>query len=191
MLEWHAPFDPSSWGLKFSKQYPHLRITSRSAAAASSRAGRNAPSILPAAGKPTAPGPGRFPTYHFDEISSPFLTWDQIAAEYVAAGDDPTKLKAFWNLKLGLPYDVTGDAPDDELLMQRREDYDAERIPPGALLVTASADVQMRGIYVEVVAWGRINRAGRSIADYLDGATTDADGGAFAELTKVYQRRMA
>jgi phage terminase large subunit GpA-like protein len=189
VLAWNAPFDPSSWGLKFNKQYPHRAHYVAQCCGGIIDSWQKRAVYLTGRWQATAPGPGRFPSYHFDEISAPFSTWDQIAADYVAAADDPTKLKAFWNLTLGLSYDVTGDAPDDELLMQRREDYDAERVPPGALLITAFADVQMRGIYVEVVAWASDQQSWTIYADYLDGGTTDAAGGAFALLTEVYRRR--
>jgi phage terminase large subunit GpA-like protein len=135
-----------------------------------------------------APGAGRHPSYHFDALSSPFVPWDTIAAEAVAAGDDPAKLKPFYNLTLGRAYEVKGDAPDHLVLMQRREDYKRGHIPPGALLVTIAADVQMRGIYYEVVAWTPDRRSYVIEADYLDGATTDHDDGAFAALSDVYHR---
>ena len=188
VFEWHAPFDPASHGLKFNKSFPYHAHYITPCCGSIIESWQKTAVYRTARWVPTAPGPGKFPTYHFDALSSPFVPWDAIAKEFVEAGDDPAKLKPFYNLKLGLPYDVAGDAPDDELLMQRREDYPAERIPPGALLLTAAADVQMRGIYVEIVAWAPDQQSWTIYADYLDGATTDADGGAFAELTKVYQR---
>jgi phage terminase large subunit GpA-like protein len=187
-LEWNAPDNPSSRGLKFNKTFPYA-----------------AHYVPPCCGSPieswqktalyrtgrwiaTEPGPGKYPSYHFDALASPFVPWDEIAKKFREAGDDPSKLKTFWNLFLGLPFDVSGDAPDHELLFQRREDYEHGRVPPGALLVTVAADVQMRGIYVEVVAWAPDQQSWTLFADYLDGATTDVDGGAFAELTKLYNR---
>ncbi len=59
----------------------------------------------------TAPRPGAYPSYHFDALSSPFVPWDKIAERAVAAGDDPNKVKAFYNLTLGRPYELRGDAP--------------------------------------------------------------------------------
>ncbi len=188
VFEWHAPFDPASHGLKFNKSFPYHAHYITPCCGSIIESWQKTAVYRTGRWVPTAPGPGKFPTYHFDALSSPFVPWDAIAKEFVEAGDDPAKLKPFYNLKLGLPFDVAGDAPDDELLMQRREDYPAERIPPGALLLTGGADVQMRGIYVEIVAWASDQQSWTIFADYLDGATTDADGGAFAELTKVYQR---
>ena len=188
VFEWHAPFDAATPGLKFDKSFPYQAHYVTPCCGSIIESWQKTAVYRTGRWVPTAPAPGKFPTYHFDALSSPFVPWDAIAKEFVDAGDDPAKLKPFYNLKLGLPYDVAGDAPDDELLMQRREDYAAERIPPGALLLTAAADVQMRGIYVEVVAWAPDQQSWVIYADYLDGATTDADGGAFAELTKVHQK---
>ena len=136
----------------------------------------------------TVPGPGRAPTYHFDALSSPFVPWDDIAAKFVAAGDDPEKLKPFYNLVLGLPYEIKGDAPDAVVLMERRGDYKRGHIPPGALILTVAADVQMRGIYYEVLAHGPDKQTWTVEADYLDGATTDVGDGAFAALSELYAR---
>lgn len=189
VLEWNAPFDLSSRGLKFGKGYPFNAYYVAPCCGGVIESWRKVD--LYRAGKwvATKPGPGRFPTFHFDALSSPFVPWDAIAKEFVDAGDDPAKLKPFYNLTLGLPFDVTGDAPDHELLMQRREDYQPTRVPPGALLLTAFADVQMRGIYVEVVAWSPDQQSWPIFADYLDGATTEVDAGAFAALTEIYNRR--
>ncbi|MBI1202556.1 MAG: terminase [Rhodopseudomonas sp.] len=136
----------------------------------------------------TAPGPGKKLSYHFDALSSRFVPWDEIAKEAVEAGDDPAKLKPFYNLTLGLPFEIKGDAPDHKLLMQRAEPYKRGHIPPGGLLVTVMCDVQMRGIYYEVVVWTADRRSYTIEADYLDGATTDHDDGAFAALSEVYHR---
>ena len=79
----------------------------------------------------TVPALGRKPGYHLDGLSSPFVPWSTIAERYVGAAGDPRKLKGFYNLVLGLPYEISGDAPSHEALMLRRE-YGLKRghIPP-------------------------------------------------------------
>lgn len=136
----------------------------------------------------TAPGPGKFPSYHIDALSSPFVPWDKIAERWVKAQSDPAKLKAFYNLTLGEAYEIKGDAPDHVRLMERREDYPKGRIPPRGLMLTAAADVQMRGIYVEVVAWAPNRESWVVYADVLEGDTTDANAGAFLKLAELYDR---
>jgi phage terminase large subunit GpA-like protein len=188
VLGWNAPYDHATWGLKFNKQYPHNAHYVTQCCGSVIEDHQKLAVYRTGLWRATAPGPGKYPSYHFDEISAPFSTWDAIAKDFVAAGDDPTKLKAFWNLTLGLPFDMAGDAPDHELLFARREDYAEGKVPPGALLLTCFADVQMRGIYVEVVAWAPDQQSWTIFADYLDGDTTLVDAGAFAELTKLHSR---
>lgn len=136
----------------------------------------------------TAPGPGKFPSYHIDAMSSPFVPWDKIAERWIGAQGDPAKLKAFYNLTLGEAFEIKGDAPDHVRLMERREDYPKGRIPPRGLMLTAAADVQMNGIYVEVVAWAPNRESWVVHVDVLEGDTTDANGGAFLKLGELYDR---
>lgn len=136
----------------------------------------------------TAPGPGKHRSYHFDALSSPFVPWDVIAQRIVDAGADPAKLKTLNNLTFGLAYDMRGEAPEVETLMARRVEGRLGHIPPGYLLLTIAADVQKRGIYVEVLAHKPDQQTWPIYIDYLDGATTDIDDGAFVALAELYRR---
>ena len=120
----------------------------------------------------TAPAPGRKPGFHFDALSSPFVPWSKIAERYVAAAGDPQRLKGFYNLTLGLPFEIRGDAPDHVRLLERRED-DLKRghVPARGLLLIAAADVQMRGIWVEIVAFAPNRESWVVDAFYCDGST--------------------
>jgi hypothetical protein len=131
---------------------------------------------------PTVVEPGRFPSYHFDALSSPFVPWDHIAQEYLSSGNDPTKLKTFWNLWLDLPYEMKGDAPDHELLFARREIYQRGRVPEQGLILIAAADVQMRGIWWEVTAYSSRRESWTVDAGYCDGDTSTHDAEAFQKL---------
>lgn len=130
----------------------------------------------------TDPKPGAYPSYHIDTLSSPFVPWDDIAAAYVAA-ETSGDMKGFWNLWLGLPFDMAGDAPDHQRLMERREDgLKRGHVPSAGLLLTGFADVQHRGLWVEVVAWGADRQSWTVEALYIEGETTDPDKGAFLRL---------
>jgi phage terminase large subunit GpA-like protein len=188
VLEWTSAFDRSTPGLKFEKAPPYRAHYVTQCCGCIIEGWQKIEVYRTGRWIATASGPARFPTYHFDALASPFVPWDAIAKEFIDCGDDPQKLKTFWNLYLGLPFEVRGDAPDHMLLMQRREDYRHGHIPPGALLLTAFADVQMRGIYVEALAWGPDQQSWPIFAEYLDGATTEIDQGAFAALSEVYLR---
>ncbi|MEY9110408.1 phage terminase large subunit GpA-like protein [Bradyrhizobium yuanmingense] len=137
---------------------------------------------------PTAPGEGRYKSYHFDALSSPFVPWDEIAKEYVEAGDNPTKLKTFWNLTLGLPFELKGDAPDYERLLARREDYAPGVVPARGLLFVGGADVQHTGIWVEGVAFASNGESWSVVHEFFEGETTDHKAGAFARLAGFYEQ---
>ena len=131
----------------------------------------------------TAPAPGRKPGYHFDALSSPFVPWDKVAERYVDAAGDPQKLKAFYTLTLGLPFEMKGDAPSHEILMLRREEgLKRGHIPPQGLLLVASADVQGNGIWYEVLAVARTRETWVVEAGFLAGATESPDAEAFEQL---------
>jgi phage terminase large subunit GpA-like protein len=136
----------------------------------------------------TVPEPGRYPSYHFDALSSPFVPLDEIAKQFIEAGQAAEKIKPFMNLVLGLPYVPRTDAPEYVQLMNRREDYRRSHVPERVALITIAADVQMRGIYYEVVGWASNRESWVIEADYLDGATDAVDEGAFQLLSDLYFR---
>jgi len=120
----------------------------------------------------TAARPGAYPSYAFDSLSSPFIPWDTIAAEYLSAEDDPQRLKVFHNLMLGLPYEMRGDAPAHSQLMERREDeLKRGHVPPQGLVLIATADVQMRGIWTTILAFAPNRESWVVDAFYVDGST--------------------
>lgn len=126
----------------------------------------------------TDPGEGRMRGYHFDALSSPFVPWAKIAERRVKAGDDPLKLKTFFNLVLGLPYEFKGDAPDHVRLMERREAQPPRgHVPPRGLILVAAADVQMRGIWCEILAIAPNRETWVVDAFYCDGSTAAPGGG--------------
>ncbi|NTI92270.1 terminase [Agrobacterium rhizogenes] len=132
---------------------------------------------------PEASRPGAYPSYHFDALTSPFVPWEKIAARFIAAEQDPQKLKVFFNLTLGLSFDMKGDAPDHVRLMERRDpDLRRGHIPAQGLVFIGSADVQMNGIYYLFKAYGPDRQSWRVDAGFIEGATDDPHGGAFVQL---------
>lgn len=77
----------------------------------------------------TTPGPGRHPSYHFGGMSSPFVPWDMIAKRFVEAGDDSAKLKTFFNLTLGLPYEEELSEVSAKEIVAATEDYPRGTVP--------------------------------------------------------------
>lgn len=129
-------------------------------------------------------------SWHFDDLSSPFETWDNIAKLEIEAEGDPAKEASLMQRTWALAHEAKGDARDHAELLARREDYPRGVIPPKGLIVSAFADVQHNGIWVEVVAWGWDRQSWVIEAKFLPGDTTDHHAGAFAALhEEIYAKR--
>ena len=132
---------------------------------------------------------GLYPSFHVDALTSLLTTWDKIAEAFLAAKDNPTKLKAFVNLWLGQSWEERGEAPEWKLLLQRRENFPRGVLPVGALLTTLGVDVQGDGLFYEVVAWGADKQSWSIDAGFIDGDTADPDGDVWRKLTAIWERR--
>jgi len=96
-------------------------------------------------------------SFHLSSLYSPvgWLSWVEIAREWLAAQRDNVKLKTFINTTLGQSW--KGDAGErisDHALYQRREEWDARALPAGILQITCGVDVQKRRIEGEIIGWG-------------------------------------
>jgi phage terminase large subunit GpA-like protein len=139
---------------------------------------------------PEATRPGAYPSYHFDAMTSPFVPWEKIAERFNATNGDPQKLKTFFNLTLGLAFDMRGDAPDHVRLMERRaKDLRRGQIPAGGIVLVGTADVQMKGIWYLFKAYGSDGQSWRIDAGYIEGDTDKPDGGAFLKLEELRQKQ--
>lgn len=130
----------------------------------------------------------RQPGFHIDAFISLMMSYEAIAEDWLGSRKTETAKKDYSTLKLGLAYRFRGDAPDHMRLFERREDYRRSHVPPSALLLAIAADVQKRGIYYEVLAVAPNRESWVIDADYIEGPTTDHDGGAFLGLTELYHR---
>lgn len=103
---------------------------------------------------PDNPG-GAHRSYHlWSALSySPNTTWAHIAADFLAAKDDPLKLKTFVNTTLGESWQEKGEAPEWERLFMRRETYKIRTVPDRVVVLTAGVDVQQDRFVYEVVGW--------------------------------------
>lgn len=135
--------------------------------------------------------PGAYPSYHFDALTSPLVPWEKVAADFVQCNGDPQKLKAFYNLVLGLAFDMKGDAPDHVRLLERAkgEHYKRGVIPPEGIVFVGTADVQLKGIWYLFKAYAPDRRSFRVDAGYIEGATDDPHGGAFVKLEELRQKQ--
>ncbi|MEM9970399.1 MAG: terminase gpA endonuclease subunit [Pseudomonadota bacterium] len=138
----------------------------------------------------TAPGPGKPKGWHADTLISPLVPWDEVAARWIKAKDDPTAMKAFTNLTLGHAYEVSGDAPDHERLFERRDkNFRKGNVPAGGVVLLGAADVGGHGINYEIKAYGPRGQKFIVEADFLEGDTSQHDAGAFLKLAEVYDRQ--
>jgi len=103
----------------------------------------------------SAEGDGRTAGYHLNALYSPWMTWGEIAQEFVEAKQTAEQLKTWTNTRLGECFADIADAPDWRRLAERAEDYEPSTVPAGGVVLTAGADVQDDRIEVEVVAWSR------------------------------------
>lgn len=79
-------------------------------------------------------------------------SWAQIIRDFLAAKDDPRRLKTFVNTTLGEAWEEPGERVEVDDLYDRRETYQA--LPDEVVVLTAGVDVQDDRLEVEVVGWG-------------------------------------
>lgn len=111
-----------------------------------------------ASGQVVAP-PGHI-GLHVWTAYSPMVTWEQLVVEFLAAhklalAGDISKLKAFTNTTLGLPWAVEVEKSDAQQLIERAEPHEFGTVPMGCLLLLAGADVQDNRVEVTVWGYGR------------------------------------
>ena len=133
----------------------------------------------------TAPEDGdRHPGFHIDAFISLMMSYEAIAEDWLAQRrKGEIGRKDFSNLVLGLPHLFKGDAPDHVRLMERREEAPPRgHVPPRGLMLVAAADVQMRGIWCEIIAVAPNRETWVVDAFYVDGSTESPEGDAFEKL---------
>jgi phage terminase large subunit GpA-like protein len=87
------------------------------------------------------------------------FTWAENAAAYERAKRDPEKLKVFTNTRLGLTLKDSNEKLDWEALHNRREPFRLREIASGVLILTAGVDVQKDRVELQIIGWGRHERA--------------------------------
>lgn len=93
-------------------------------------------------------------SFHVSAFSSPWLDWKDLIAEYLVAKSDVESLKTFVNTRLAEVYKPLGQLKNIDLLLGRREFYDAQ-VPDGVLILTAAVDVQNNRLEYEIRGWGK------------------------------------
>ncbi|RCX20891.1 phage terminase large subunit GpA-like protein [Anaerobacterium chartisolvens] len=97
-------------------------------------------------------------SFKVNAFSSPWYKWKDIIKEFLESKDDPEKLKVFTNTVLGESWEDIGDIEDEDFLVNRREEYEAD-LPDGVLLLTCGVDTQIDRFEYEIVGWGRFEES--------------------------------
>lgn len=94
--------------------------------------------------------------YHITGLLSPlgFVSWKQIAQEYIDARRDMMAMKVWVNTRLGEPFETAGEQPEWENLRARCEPYQPMKPPVGVVFITFGVDVQENRIVVVIRGWG-------------------------------------
>lgn len=95
-------------------------------------------------------------SYHLSSLYSPWLTWQDMAAQWLKSKDKPERLQNWVNSWLAEPWEDKVQAPtEDDIDRAKVPGWKfGDPIPAGVLVVTAGCDVQKDGIWVVVRGWG-------------------------------------
>lgn len=111
--------------------------------------------------------------YHIPAMISPWVSWGELAAEFLGARDEPEGLMSFVNNSLAEPYQhKTVLRVDSHPLVERREVFESA-VPNGVLFLTCGVDIQMDRIEYEVIGWGEDFESWSIEYDTIWGRTTE------------------
>lgn len=99
-------------------------------------------------------GRARKVSFWISALYSYFLTWEDIASEFLASKDDPEKLQNFANSWLAEPWEDTKLKTSADLVLDRQTDVPEYVVPDWAKLLTGGVDVQENCLYWTIRAWG-------------------------------------
>lgn len=84
---------------------------------------------------------------------SPWASWTDTLLRYLKAIGNSKQMQVVYNTRFGLLWEDRGDLEDEESIMARREEYNAE-LPQGVLVLTCGVDTQDDRLEYEVVGHG-------------------------------------
>jgi phage terminase large subunit GpA-like protein len=136
------------------------------------------------------PGVVLRPGYHISSLYSPYgwVSWAQIAKEFLDCYKEPRKLKVFKNTREGLPWEEKGQQPEWTLLQNRAEPYKFWTAPEGVGFITAGVDVQQNRLSVVIVGWGRDEESWVLWWGELFGDTAESTADVWTQLDSLMNR---
>ncbi len=92
--------------------------------------------------------------FWINSLYSIFVTWADVAEEFLKSKDDPEELQNFVNSWLAEAWEDTKLKTSAELVMLRQTEYEAYELPDWTKLITGGVDVQENCLYWVIRAWG-------------------------------------
>lgn len=83
-----------------------------------------------------------------------WLSWSQIAGEFLAAKGKSSEMQVWLNTRMAEPYEEKGEQPEWANLKARCEPYQPLTLPSGVRVLTAGTDVQHNRLAVSIYGWG-------------------------------------
>lgn len=139
--------------------------------------------------KATAPFKGHA-GFHVSKLCSPWEPLSTLAEKFLHAKKDPEKLQVFINTQLAETWKQKGEAPDWQVIYERREHYPIGVVPKGALLLTAGVDIQDKSIEVEIKGWGK-DKQSWSVEKFVFHGDTSDERGPWKELDHLLVNQWA
>jgi phage terminase large subunit GpA-like protein len=97
--------------------------------------------------------------FHLNALVSPWVTFSDLASEFIAAKGDIGAQMAFRTQRMGMPWKEKIETVKDAQLRRRVKDYKQGAAPAGGLRMTAGVDVQEDHFWFVVRVWGEGERS--------------------------------
>ena len=107
-------------------------------------------------------------------FASPWMPWKTIVLRFLESRNDPLKLQVVFNTLLGELWEDRGELADEETMLARREEYDAE-LPEGVLALTCGVDTQDNRLEYEVVGHGKFDETWGIHRGFIMGEPSSAE----------------
>ena len=92
--------------------------------------------------------------FHLSSFYSPWVTFREIAQEFLSSKDSPETLMNFINSWLAEPWEDKSSKMRAEVVAEKALPYERGTVPLGAQLLTVGVDVQLDHFWYSVRAWG-------------------------------------
>lgn len=114
-------------------------------------------------------------SFRIPGLCSPYKTFGESAALFIDAdnSNDAYRIKTVVNTRFGETYKISGEVPDLHEMEPLRTRLQSLEVPEWALLLTAAVDVQKRGLYIVIRAWGPASRSQMVYFAFLPGDTNN------------------